>query len=111
MKCLEPVEEKRISWDDFFCHEIFEGFFLKYKPQFYNQLKRILGDIRFSVNMQNLSIFRILNFMGYKNESDQLDADEFDRFIKMLNSEIDKEDLNTIFNNAKQEGKKTISIK
>ena len=49
--------------------------------------------------------------MGYKNESDQLDNDEFDRFIKMLYSEIDKEELNTIFEHAKETGKKVISIK
>ena len=61
--------------------------------------------------MQNLSVFKILNFMGYKNESDQLDSDEFERFIKMLYSEIDKEEVNTIFASAKSEGNKKISIK
>ena len=49
--------------------------------------------------------------MGYKNETDQLDSHEFERFIRMLYSEIDKEEVNLLFNSSKSEGSKKISIK
>ena len=45
-----------------------------------------MGDIRFSVNKQNLCIFKILQHMNYSNESDKLNVEEFERFLKYLYS-------------------------
>ena len=68
-KCLEIREANRISWDELFVHPIFEGYFKKYgeeNAKFENKMKKVMADIRFMINSQNIDLLRLFEKMGYK---------------------------------------------
>lgn len=68
-----------MSWDQLFRHEIFEGFFKKYtedSEKLENVYKKVMGDLRFRVNSQNIHLKNLWESLGY-SEDKELNRGEF----------------------------------
>ena len=79
VKTLKIYENERISWDEVFLHPIFKGYFNKYAEEnhyFEDQLKRVMGELRFQINSQNLDLDRLIDGLGFKSRK-ELNYDEF----------------------------------
>ena len=56
-RCLALEEKDRISWDEIYRHEIFEGCFTKNKVvSFENKFKTIMNYVRYLIKSQNMDI-------------------------------------------------------
>ena len=69
-KCLQRQEKDRISWDEYFVHPIFNGFFDNYAAQnkeFKNKLKTVMSELRLKVNSHYLGLTKILYDMGFED--------------------------------------------
>ena len=72
-RCLQTYEENRICWDDLFKHEIFKGHFNKYldeNEQLENTYKKVMGDLRFKINSENIDLKKLWGSLGYDEEKD-----------------------------------------
>lgn len=78
-KTLGITEEKRISWDELFAHQIFGGFFkseLNNTEQLENKFKKVMADIRFQINSQNIHLKKLWDNKGYGDDK-ELNETEF----------------------------------
>ena len=68
MKGLGTTEDKRISWEEVFTHPIFENYFeneVKNNQHMENKYKKVMADIRFQVNSQNIDLKKFWSNLGY----------------------------------------------
>jgi len=68
-----------MSWDELFAHQIFGKFFeceLNKNNKLENKYKKIMADIRFHVNSQNIHLKKLWNNLGY-DENKELNGQEF----------------------------------
>lgn len=57
-----------MSWDNLFRHEIFKGAFhheVLNTEHFENIFKKVLTDIRFQVNSNNINLMKLWQNLGY----------------------------------------------
>jgi serine/threonine protein kinase len=73
-KALGITEEKRISWDELFAHPIFNNVFQEelsnHNEKLENKYKKVMVDIRFHVNSQNIHLKKLWNSLGYDEEKE-----------------------------------------
>lgn len=73
-KALGITEEKRISWDELFAHPIFNNVFQEelsnHNEKLENKYKKVMVDIRFHVNSQNMHLKKLWNSLGYDEEKE-----------------------------------------
>ena len=70
-KVLKPFEADRICWDEVFKHDIFEGYFDSYlaeNKEFENKYKKVMGDLRFKVNSENIDIKLLWKNLGFDED-------------------------------------------
>jgi hypothetical protein len=80
-------------------HPIFEGFFKKFGEEnvkFENKMKKVMADIRFMINSQNIDLIKLFEKMGYK-ENQELNFKELQRFLRTVNPQVSSEEEVYIF--------------
>ena len=66
-------ESDRMSWDQLFHHQIFKGYFsekIKENKNLENLYKKVMADIRFYVNAENISLKKLWGSLGYDENTE-----------------------------------------
>lgn len=100
--CLQIEESERISWDQIYCHGLFEGHFDKLMKQTVHIVDRekfIANSIRQRVNTQNSSLDDLFfKKFSFKMET-QLTLKDFTQIIEsILTKHLGQEDVYFLFN-------------
>jgi hypothetical protein len=75
-------------------HPIFNGYFSKFSEknkEFENQLKRIMSDLRFKINEQNIDLKKLFDTLGF-GKNHELSFKEFSRLLKSINPNIQSQE-------------------
>lgn len=91
-KTLKIYEDDRICWDDLFRHPIFNGYFNKYQDentQFENMYKKVMGDLRFKVNSENIDLKKLWKDLNLEEDKD-LNFHSFEMFLQAIDPNMNK---------------------
>ena len=69
INCLKLKEVNRISWEQIYTHPIFNSYFknfVKENELLEHKLKKLMNDLRFIVNSQNIDIKNLMTMVGIK---------------------------------------------
>ena len=109
---LKVYEKDRICWDDLFKHKIFNGCFNAYldeNKQFENKYKKVMGDLRFKINSQNIDIKKLWASLGFQ-EDKELNFKEFQTFLKAINPNMNKAEQSYFFEKMDANGDGCLSL-
>ena len=56
---------------------------------FEDQLKRVMGELRFQINSNNIDLCKLIEGLGFDNKK-ELNYDEFSSFLKHIHPKITK---------------------
>ena len=111
--CLKIKEKERISWEEVYVHPVFDGYFKKVVQEneiMEHKMKKIMNDLRFIVNSQNLDIKNLMSMVGLK-ESENMDENAFKKFLITINPQVSEEEYKFCFSRLDKNGDGAVSIK
>lgn len=111
-KTLEVKEEDRICWDDLFKHPIFNGFFDEFiheNIELENKYKKVMSDLRFKVNSENINLDLLWKNLGFEEKS-VINFGEFQNFLETINLRMIKWEQRYFFEKLDPQGKGSISL-
>lgn len=63
-----------MNWQELFAHPIFKDFFAEeikiYEGNLEDTFKKIMADIRFQVNANNIDLMKLWDHLGYNSEKE-----------------------------------------
>ena len=89
---LKIYEEDRICWDELFRHPFFNGYINKYQDentQFENMYKKVMGDLRFKVNSENIDLKKLWKDLDLEEDKD-LNFHSFEMFLQAIDPNMNK---------------------
>ena len=73
-------------------------------------MKKVMTDIRFIINSQNIDLIKLFERMGYK-ENQELSFKELQKFLRTVNPQISSEEEVYIFEKLDEDNNGSISLK
>lgn len=77
---------------------------------FENKYKKVMGDLRFKVNSENIDLKKLWSNLGFEEDKD-LDFEEFQTFLQAIDPNMSKAQATYFFEKMDENGDGSISLK
>ncbi|EAS04850.2 kinase domain protein (macronuclear) [Tetrahymena thermophila SB210] len=111
-KCLQLEEEKRIQWDEIYAHPLFGDHFVHFLEKNKNLEDKalyLINNLRQKIHSTNTDLMQLFKYFDLTNDS-KLTIKEFEQLMKQIDKDLNREEIEYIFNKFDSDGDNKIDF-
>ncbi|CAK66613.1 unnamed protein product (macronuclear) [Paramecium tetraurelia] len=110
--CLQPDESKRFSWDEIYKHPAVAQYFtdfIKGNSKLEDKAQYLINDIRLMIIKDKLDLTQLFAELDMSKDK-ALDVNELGRFLTRVDKDIQRDEIEYIFNKFDEDGSNSIEF-